>query len=248
MVGVQDEQHLERLDQPRVGLVGRLAHLEQHGQEVGRVGEPVVGVDVRLALLVPVDERTQRRHLGDHPGDLRLPDIGVGDGARIGIEGGQRTDRGHQHAHRVRVVAEPLDELLAVLVQEGVVRDVVHPLVQLTLSRQVAVQQQVGHLQEGGVLGQLLDGVAPVLQDSLISVDVGDGAATRGCVDEAWVVRREARVALTGGDLLEIRRPDRAVRDRELVVASGPVVADAERVRHSRNLRGARPPRPVGSG
>ena len=42
---------------------------------------------------------------------------------------------------------------------------------------QVALDQQPGHLQEAGPLGQLLDWVAAVAQDPLLAVDVGDGAA-----------------------------------------------------------------------
>ena len=46
----------------------------------------------------------------------------------LGVEGRQRGDRRHEHAHRVGVVVEALDEPLAhVLVDERVVRDVVHP-------------------------------------------------------------------------------------------------------------------------
>ena len=59
VVGVQDEEHVERLDQARVGLELLLAHLEEHREEVGGVAEVVVGVDVRLALRVA--EATRRR-------------------------------------------------------------------------------------------------------------------------------------------------------------------------------------------
>ena len=57
------------------------------------------------------------------------------------------------------------------------------------------MDQQVGDLEEVGLLGQLLDGVAAVLEDALLAVDEGDRALARGGVDEAGVVGREARAA-----------------------------------------------------
>jgi hypothetical protein len=84
VVGVQDEQHVERLDQPLVGLELLLAHLEQHREEVRGVAELVVGVDERLALRVPERPGAERRHLGDHPDDLHVPVVGVLDVAASG--------------------------------------------------------------------------------------------------------------------------------------------------------------------
>ena len=123
-------------------------------------------------------------------------DFGVGDAAGVRIEGGQSADRSHQHAHRVSVVAEALDELLEVLVQEGVDGDVVDPRVQLRLGRQLAVEQQVGDLEEGGVLRELFDRVAAVLQDADVAVDEGDGTAARRRVHESRVVGGQAGVVV----------------------------------------------------
>ena len=71
----------------------------------------------------------------------------------------------------MRVIAEAFDELLQVLVDEGVIGDAEHPLVKLSLRRQLTVQQQVGDLEKGRVLGQLLDGIAAVLENALVAVD-----------------------------------------------------------------------------
>ena len=50
---------------------------------------------------------------------------------------------------------------------------------------ELAVQEEVGHLQVGRVLGQLLDRVAPVAQDARFAVEVGDGALAGGGRHEA---------------------------------------------------------------
>jgi hypothetical protein len=133
-----------------------------------------------------------------------------------------------QHAHRVRVVAEALHERLQVLVHEGVIRHVMGPGLVLDLVRQVAVHQEVGDLEVVRLLGELLDRVAAVLEDALVAVDVGDGRATGGGVDEAGVVGGQASVGLGGADLLEIGGPDGAIGDGKVVVLAGPVVPDGE--------------------
>ncbi len=124
VVGVEDEEHVERLREPRVGLVGVL-HLEQHREEVLGVVELVVGIDVGEPEAVAVGEGGEGRHLGDQPDRRHVALLLVVDVLRLGVEGRERPDRGEQHPHRVGVVAEALDELLDVLVDEGVVGDVV---------------------------------------------------------------------------------------------------------------------------
>ena len=72
-------------------------------------------------------------------------------------------------------MVEPLHEALAhVLMDERVIGDFVHPLVELGLGGQVAVNEQVGHLKVGGLFGQLLDGIAAVPEDAVF-VDVSEG-------------------------------------------------------------------------
>jgi hypothetical protein len=60
-------------------------------------------------------------------------------------------------------VPEALHKVLYVLVDEGVVGDLVDPVVVLVLVWQVAVDQEVGHLKIVGVLAELLYRNAPVL-------------------------------------------------------------------------------------
>ena len=230
VIGVQDQQDVERLDQPRVGVVLLLRHLEQHREEVLGVVQVVVGVDVRLALRVTERPGAERRHLGDHADDLVVAHLRIADVAGLGVERRQRADRRHQHAHGVRVVAEALHQRLDVLVHERVERDLVHPLLVLLLGGELAVDEQVRDLEERGVLGQLLDGVAAVLEDALVAVDVGDGAAGRRGVGEAGVVDRQAGIVLGLADLAEVAGTDGAVGDGELVLLARAVVANCQRV------------------
>jgi hypothetical protein len=148
----------------------------------------------------------------------------------LGIEGGEGADAGEQHPHRVRVVAEALEELLEVLVHVGVDRDLVLPLVELLLRGQLAVDEQVGHLEVGRVVAQLLDGIAAVLEHAGLAVDEGDLAATGGRVRERRVVRHQAEVVLVDLDPAKVHRLHGAVRDLELVGLAGPVVLHGQGV------------------
>src|SRR5262249_2662187 len=92
---------------------------------------------------------------------------------------------------------------------------------------------------------QLLDRVAPVLQNSSVAVDVGDRAARRGGVHVGRVVCHQAEVLGGGLDLPQVQRPDGPTFDRQLVGPSRAVVGDRERL-----LRGhcAVPARPLSDG
>jgi hypothetical protein len=228
VVGVEDEQDVQGPGQARVGLVLDLRHLEQHREEVLRIGEVVVRIDVRQPQVVPVGEGRQRRHLGDHPDRRHVALLGVVDVLRVGVEGGERPDGGEQHPHRVGVVAEALDELLDVLVHEGVVGDVVDPPFELLLGGELAEDEQVGHLEIGRLLAQLLDRNPPVLEDPRLAVDVGDRRAAGSRVGERRVVGHQAEVLVGDLDLAQIDGPDRAVADLQLVGLARAVVGDAQ--------------------
>src|SRR2546426_11036434 len=129
---------------------------------------------------------------------------------------------------------EPVDELLDVLVDERVVRDLEHPRVQLRGRRELPVQQQVRGLEKRALLGELLDRVAAVAQNAARPVDVADGALARGRVDEPRVVREQTGIVFPCLDLTEVYRAYGAVLDRQLVLFPGAIVCDAETVlRHA---------------
>ena len=72
------------------------------------------------------------------------------------------------------VAREDVERGLEVLVQQGVVAQVGVEVLQLVGGGQLTVDQQVGHLVEGGVFCEVGDVVAAVAQDSFVAVDVGD--------------------------------------------------------------------------
>src|ERR1051325_10190334 len=71
-------------------------------------------------------------------------------------------------------VVKAVDELFDVLVNDRVVSDVVHPLLELRGLGQLAEEQQVRGLEERAALRQLLDRIAAVAEDAAVAVDEAD--------------------------------------------------------------------------
>ena len=119
--------------------------------------------------------------------------------------------------------------------------------------RQLAVDEQVGDLEVGGLLGQLLDRVAAVAQDAGVAVDLGDRAARGRGLGVAGVVEPDVAEELLHSVALDAtvddrdldRLPAAVVGDRHALshVAAAPGRSSIRRVRSYRCSRGRRTPR-----
>ncbi len=189
VVGVEDEQHVDGPGDDRVDLVLLCRHPEGEPHEVLDVPEGVVGVEEGLPDRLLVGVGGDRRHLRQQPYGRDLHVLPVERVEAVLVERRQGRDGRGEHGHRVGVAREPVEEPPQALVQQGVPTHVVSEGGQLRGGGQLAVDQQVGDLEEGGALGELLDGVTAVAQDPGVTVDVGDGRGAGGRVDETRVQR-----------------------------------------------------------
>ncbi len=212
----------------RVRLVLELGGLPHHVQEVAGIGQVVVRVDVRQPDRVPVGEGGQSRDLGDQADDLQPPQSGIGYLLGVRVEGRQRADARQQHAHRVRIVVEPVDELLDRLVDERVMCDFALPHRQLRGRGQFPGEQQIGDFQEAALVRQFRDRKAAVAQDAGIAVDEGDRTAAARRVRESRIVGHQTEVALIDLYRTQGVGADRAVLDRDLIGLAGAVVSDGQ--------------------
>src|SRR5438105_2029382 len=105
-----------------------------------------------------------------------------------------------------------------------------NPFAGLIRIGQLAVDQEISHLQETASLRQFLDWVTPVAQNAALAIDVGDGAAAAGGVEECWVVAHHAGPGPVRRDLLEFGGRDRAVPNGNLVAAAGAIIDDGKRL------------------
>ena len=133
----------------------------------------------------------------------------------------------------MRVVVETFEESFThVLVDVRVVRDLTFPVRCLGRVRQLAVIEQVRHLDVGGFLGQLLDGIAAVAQDAGLTVEIRDGGFARGGDHERRVVEPH-----TGHDLGEVLGGDAPVLDRNLERLTSAVVGHGNGLGHGSSVQ-----------
>ena len=125
------------------------------------------------------------------------------------VERRQGADDAADDRHGMRVAPEAVVELAQLLVDHGVQHDTAFELGQLFPVGQLAVQQQVSHFQERGLLRELVDRIAAMQQDAFVAVDIGDAAlASRGAA-VAGIVREEIKVGVQLANV-EHRRADRS--------------------------------------
>ena len=187
-------------DDLRVGLVLLVRDRERHAQEVLDVPARVVRVEQGLALGGAVHVRGDRPGLGQDEHGGELDRLRVERVQRLGVERGQGVDGRRHDGHRVPAAREGAHEGAEVLMDQRVPVDTLLERGQLVGARQLAVDEQVGDLEERGLAGQLLDRVAAVAQDALVAVDVRDLGLARGGVHEAGVHGDQAGVAQQGRD------------------------------------------------
>ena len=77
MIGVQDEDDVERVLKDRVGLVLQLGHLEQHREKVAAVAQLVIRIDVGQPAGVAIRPRRQRGNLANQAARLQAQTRGL---------------------------------------------------------------------------------------------------------------------------------------------------------------------------
>jgi hypothetical protein len=241
VLGIEDEQPVEGALEDGIRPVSELGHLEEHREEVPRVGQLVVGIHVGEPPRAAIGERRDRRHLADQPSRLDPPRLEVEHVVRVGVEGRERGHRAGENAHRARVVAEAPHETLHVLVQHGVHLDVARPHREVGGDGQLALDDEIRGLEVGAARGEVLDRVAAVAQRIGPRLGRGDLALAERRVAERRVVAHEPRAVRVDLDLGQIGGADGAVLDGERIGPARAVVRDRERVPcHARRIIAAR--------
>ena len=202
VVGVQQEDQVKRAGDFRVDGVIGVGLREEQVQEVGAVIETRLRVDGRLTFLGAVGERGEGADLRDQDGG-GLVELGqvmrALVGAELGVVATKRIQRGGQDGHRVGVTREAAERDAQAFVDLGVVEDAGLEGGQLGGRRQFAVDEQIGGLDEVGLLSEFFDAVAAIAKDTLLAVDEGNlglaGAGVGVAVVESDVAGLVAQLA-----------------------------------------------------
>ena len=204
VVGMQDQEHAERLDNHRINLVRMHRRVEHHVQEVGAIAQIVPRVDKGLADRLLVGEgrdRAQFREQACRRDVDRLLALIAPVLREFGVEGRERDHHGRENRHRVGAVGKAVEEVAHVLVEHRVTVQQQRPFLALLRIRHLAVDQQVGHLDKARLGGQFLDRITAVAQNALLAIQIGDGAGARAGVLVAVVKRHGPGLLAQGRDI-----------------------------------------------
>ena len=201
MIGVQDEDAVERAHQHVVHLVFLARHGEHHAHEVRRVVELVARIDEGLPHRVLVTHRYQGGQLGNQADRRNVAMMGIGDVQRVVVEGGEGADDADQHRHRMRIAPEPAEKRAHLLVHHGVLRHRVDELLLLVGRRQLALEQQIADLEEVAVHRELFDGITAIQKFPLVAVDIGNGRGACRGREKAGIVGKAPRFRVQRTDI-----------------------------------------------
>ena len=87
------------------------------------------------------------------------------------VEGGQRAHHAHHYRHRMRVATEAVEKARQLVMHHRVMFHQVAEFNALRSIWQFAVQQQIAYFQKIRFLGQLLDRISAVIQQSGIAIN-----------------------------------------------------------------------------
>ena len=229
---MQDEQSLERADD--FGIARELVvAAKSHVQEVLHVAESRVRLDDIETEVHSVACSCDRRSTTDDSVDVNVSLL-LGlvaelaaevSWVRLGMQGGEASDDCLQHAHWVSVLFEVLDEWVELWVVLVVAFDSLGEHFELPIAWQLAVDEQERDLEEVGVLCELLDRVAAVLEDSFLAVDERYAGDAVDGVHVGWV-EGASDFALLIFDGRELSSEYGAILDLKLVRSASPIVND----------------------
>jgi len=146
VVGVEDEENVESMLQWGIGPIARPGGGGTTCLR-GCRGSSARRQDKRKAC--PANDGKRRRPSWascDQAIDLLFARVGVKDVFGVVIKSGKGCDGGDEHAHGMGIVMEAVEKLFDALVDEGVMRDVVGPVLELGRGGKFAMQQEVSGL------------------------------------------------------------------------------------------------------
>ena len=202
VVGMHDEERVERLFHNRIRVVRASLAAEHHVEEVAAVAAFRFRVHERFADACLVGESGDGADLGNKARSRELESA-----CNVFVVVEARGEQAHgvhdgtQNAHRVRARRHLAEKVQQVLVQESVFGKERTEASELFRSRELTVNQEPGGLGEGRLFGQVFDGVTSVAENALLAVHVGDGALGAARVQVAVVKRDKSRFLAEGTDV-----------------------------------------------
>src|SRR5579883_1954923 len=89
--------------------------------------------------------------------------------------------RSYHHSHRVRVSAKPLEKTHHLLMNHGVMRNIINKSIFLLLRWKLPKDQEITYFKEVATFSKLFNRIASIEEYALIAINVGNIGGTRGC-------------------------------------------------------------------
>ena len=112
VVDMQDEDQVERFLGHRVDFIGLAGYRIHHFEQVARVAQRIVRIDLRFTDRVLVTAGGDRRHFRDQAMRRYLAMFDIADIGRVVVESRQRANDTDHGRHRVGIVIEAVEQPL----------------------------------------------------------------------------------------------------------------------------------------
>jgi len=194
VVGVQDEDQVQRVFDLRRDNVLPVRQGEHHVQKVGTVPQLGIGINERPAARATIGERRDRADLADQPSGGLGQRLDVLQRQKLLVVTCQIAQRRRQDRHRRGIDGNVLQLVFQAFVQQLVVGQLTAEGLQFLAVRQAAEDQQPGHLHKVGFVGELFDRDPAIAQDALVPVDIGNCTLAGRRVAQTRIVGNHAEL------------------------------------------------------
>ena len=174
MISMEDQNPVNRAGQHRVNVIFLCRHCKHQPQQVLRIREIVKRLHEGLTQRVLEGVRANGRHLRNQPMRSAHALKRIVDIRAVVIEGRERSHYTYHDGHGVGTAYEAAVKADQLLVQHGVSGNIAVELLFLFRGGQFAMQKQVAHVHEVGILGKFGYRIAAVQQDAGLTIDVGN--------------------------------------------------------------------------
>src|SRR5688572_14356046 len=127
------------------------------------------------------------------------------------------------------IVMKAVYMFLYIFVNDRMNSNVSNPFGELGFARQFAVENQVSSFEVSALLGQLFDRIAPITQNTLVTIDIGDLALARCGVHKTRIIADQS-IIFGNFNLKQIGGLDRAILNRDIIFFAGSIIDDRQSV------------------
>jgi len=127
------------------------------------------------------------------------------------------------------IVMKAIYVLFYILVNDGMNGYVFGPFRELGFAGQFTIKNQISSFQVSALFRQLFDRIAPIAQNTLVAIDIGDFAVARRGVHKTRIVADQALI-FRNFYLKQIGGLDRAILNRDIVFLAGSIIDDRQSV------------------